>query len=258
MIHPIPNVWYFPSTYGDIRLERLSDFCTKLVYGDLSPAELEAISLLRTASMGPRCGWATREDWDAVQFDNFQLGEPQEREIEMSGPITEIGRFLRRRLRPGKPSLSVVRIGHGKLQEMSDSSYEDDVSDDEAKAVTTWTPLLGCPAPNFAHVRRRATRVLRDFLDEKQADQFEADQRFSTVGADTEHDYMLTSRSAPDELARFGGRSVFDETEKRAYCVHDWDIPPEEELLMLHCHLSLPGLETWVRSLPDVENRNTR
>lgn len=248
---PTPDVWYFPTAYGDIRLERLADFRTRLIYSQLTIPEQRVMTQLRTASMAGRCDWATQEDWDEVQNQDFETGDPQERAIQLAVPIADVGRFLRRRLRPDRAaSLSVVRIGQGKIQEMYESAHEE--SDDSVTAATTWRPVLGCPAPSFDSIRRRATRVLRAFLTPSQVDEFEAYQRFETVGADTGHRYMLTSRNAPDELRRFGNRSVFDLDERRAYCVHDWDIPAEEELLTLLCLLSLPGHEIWARSMPDV------
>jgi len=93
--------------------------------------------------------------------------------------------------------------------------------------------------------------VLRAFLTPKQVDDFNRHQRFVSVGADTGHRYMLTSRNAPDELKNFGARCVFDLDENRSYCVHDYDIPAEEELLTLHCLLAVPGYENWARAMRD-------
>jgi hypothetical protein len=121
------------------------------------------------------------------------------------------------------------------------------------KAVTVKKPKLGCPIPSFDQVRLRATRVLRAFLDPEQIDDFERHQRFVTRGADTGHLYMLTSRNAPDEYKNRGSRCVFDLDTNTPYCVHDYDVPAEEELLALHCLLSLPGYENWARAMPDHE-----
>jgi len=51
-------------------------------------------------------------------------------------------------------------------------------------------------------------------------------------------------------LKQCNGRQLYDLEEKRALCVHDWDLPPAEEMLALHLCLSLPGQEKYVRSLP--------
>jgi hypothetical protein len=39
--------------------------------------------------------------------------------------------------------------------------------------------------------------------------------------------------------------------ERLPMCVHDWEVPAPEELLALFVHLSLPGLEQYVRSISD-------
>jgi len=119
------------------------------------------------------------------------------------------------------------------------------------KAATVKKPRLGCPVPTFDEVKTRATRVLQAFLNPEQVEDFNRHQRFVTRGADTGHLYMLTSRNAPDEIKNYGSRCVFDLDDNRAYCVHDYDVPAEEELLALHCLLSMPGYENWARAMPD-------
>jgi len=42
---------------------------------------------------------------------------------------------------------------------------------------------------------------------------------------------------------------VFDLDENRPLCVHDWDIPPAEEMLTMHLLLSLPQWEPYIRGL---------
>jgi hypothetical protein len=288
MIHT-PNVWYFPANYGDIRLERAGDKSTKVIYFKLNPSEVEAMKALREASVSLRRRWTTEEAWAAIQNRDFKTGEAAERVITLDGSIAAVGRFLRKQLRPDRETVTVIRIGDGKIEEMRDQEHEvaeakpeakpdatvspaagdpDEGSaneegeetalaktgtDDAApvKAVTVKKPTVGCPAPSFAQIKLRATRVLRAFLTPKQVDDFNRHQRFVSTGADTGHRYMLTSRNAPDELKNFGSRCVFDLDENRSYCVHDYDIPAEEELLTLHCLLSIPGYETWARGMRD-------
>lgn len=289
MIH-VPNIWYFPSNYGDIRLERAGDRQTKLIYFKLTPAELAAMKELRKTSVGRR-KWATDEDWKNIQPRDFQTGEAEERVITLNGSITAVGGFLRKRLRPDRETVTAIRIGDGKIEELRDRAYdvgeeeerapdatiaadaadpdgepanEEDTAlaktgtdavakaDAPAKAATVKKPVVGCPAPTFDQIKLRATRVLRAFLTPQQVVDFERHQRFVTTGADTGHRYMLTSRNAPDQLRHFGARCVFDLDENRSYCVHDWHVPAEEELLTLHVLLSLPGHETWARGRPDL------
>lgn len=287
-----PHIWYFPSTYGDIRLEAVSERKTKLIYFKLTPTEVKAMQDLRSRSTATLRGWTSIEAWDKVQPRDFETGEAAERVIELGASITRIGDFLSARLRPDRQTITVVRSGQGEIREMKISTEpetaaestttaesepaadnvvpiatqdEPDVtprdeplaatgtdSTEPVKAATIKKPTRGCPAPSFEQIRLRATRVLRAFLTPQQAADFNQHQRFVSTGKDTGHRYMLTSRNAPDQLQNFGSRCLFDLDENRAYCVHDWDVPAEEELLALHCLLSLPGHETWARAMPDL------
>lgn len=44
---------------------------------------------------------------------------------------------------------------------------------------------------------------------------------------------------------------VYDATEQTAYCVHDWTVPAEEEVLGVALLLQLPGRESFIRAIPD-------
>lgn len=276
-----PHIWYFPSNYGDIRLEDVGGGKgTKVIWFRLTALEAQAMKSLRKASLHGRRKWATAEDWDNLGDNIFETDVASEIHLELKAPLGKVADQLTRVLRPERATVHVMRIGQGKIEEVRTSDFVDDVSDadadaggkedspfrkeakedskalaktgsdDIAKVTTVKKPVRGCPAPSFEQVRLRATRVLRAFLSPEQVEDFEQYQQFVTVGADTGHQYMLTSRNAPDDLSRYGGRCVFDLDENRAYCVHDWDIPAEEELLTLHCLLSLPGYETWARGIP--------
>ena len=83
-----------------------------------------------------------------------------------------------------------------------------------------------------------------------QVSDFERRQSFVTTGATTGHRYAVTSRLARDGIAQYR-RSLFDLDEGRAYCVHDWDVPPAEECLALHVFLRVPGGEKYLRDVPD-------
>lgn len=294
-----PNIWYFPSNYGDIRLEAVDNKTTKVIWFRLTVDERKAMETLRKRSIRLSMGgsWANKSDWDKIGEASFSLGDPSERSIILHGPLVKVGEVLTKALRPDRGSVHVMRIGQGKIEEfrnfeqspeeqgnvveITDHVRKKDGADDEAttalaktgtdgeattalaktgtddaveptKVATVKKPVQGCPIPTFDQVKKRATAVLRAFLDPSQIADFEKYQRFVTRGVDTDHLYMLTSRNAPDEIAHYGSRCVFDLDENRPYCVHDYDVPAEEELLALHCLLSLPGYETWARGEPDA------
>ena len=70
--------------------------------------------------------------------------------------------------------------------------------------------------------------------------------RFVSVGADTGHRYMVTSRQCTDGLLSFQ-RTLYDLDEERPLCVHDWSVPAAEEMLALHMMLGLPRWESYLR-----------
>lgn len=116
------------------------------------------------------------------------------------------------------------------------------------KGTTVAAPTRGCPPPNFSPARLRAREVLTAFLTPEQREDFERHNRFITVGATTGHRYMITSRHATDTL-RDVQRTLFDLDEQIPLCVHDWDVPPEEEMHALNILIQLPGWERYCRHL---------
>lgn len=276
-----PNIWYFPSAFGDIRLEQAegSSSVTRVIFYSLTPREAEALEGLRKKSLHWRRKWATQEDWDRVRTEGaFKVGDRTEHHILLKADLQAIAPILNKELNPDRRTLHVMRIGQGKIEEIREEKFAAPESEVEArqeavaqdanaqaryaaeqkkkeeagaphrkeanlpavipktapaKAVTVKEPIRGCPPPDFAAITRRATRVLKAFLTPVQISDYEKHQRFIVRGADTGHRYMLTSRNAPDQLACYGSRTVYDMTEGRAYCVHDWDVPAEEELLSL-------------------------
>jgi hypothetical protein len=110
-----------------------------------------------------------------------------------------------------------------------------------------------------------------------------------SIGHETGHRYLVTSRNARGRLAKTDGRSLYDLDEPRwsarilrrldavgalvdvapdanihharvdvrscagrAFCVHDWTVPASEEMLALHLFLTMPGREHYLRDIPDT------
>lgn len=267
------TTWYLPSFYGDIRLDTTDKGHTKITWYKLSGAEAFAIAKLRESSVGATRRWATKDDWAKIPIESFKPGDTRETSLVLRGPIDKIESVLTKALKPDRKTLRVVRISGGAIEEIHDRTFDRELiekkhpyRDEEtaiavreetkpekkpAIATTVAQPVRGCPAPDFEKVRQKATRVLKAFLTPSQTSDFEKYQRFVVTGADTGHRYMLTSRNAPDELSRFAGRQVYDLDEERSFCVHDWAIPAEEELLTMALLLQLPGRESWMRDIPD-------
>jgi hypothetical protein len=162
--------------------------------------------------------------------------------LEVEMPIGKMQRALAKKIAKDRATLSAVTFQNGSMTEVQEV-----VPAGAKKGVTVKKPTLGCPLPEFEIADVRATRVLRSFISPEQAADFERHQRFVSVGVETGHRYVLTSRQ--HEAYRTGaGLRDLDEG-GRVYCVHDWDVPAAEELLGLHVCLQLPGWETYLRGL---------
>lgn len=267
--------WYLPTFYGDIRLERLERSKTRVVLVQLTPSEKKAAKKLRETALAPP--WRSTPWCEAEAFPPID-DLPIEKAIDLNAPLGKVQKLLAKALKPERTLMDVVKFTDGKMEEVTnwpidpevEPGYRDKATPTpekpkaeakpekpkkpkkEPKAGTTVAqPTQGCPAPNFQQAKDRATEVLCAFLNPDQIDDFNRYQRFVTVGADTGHRYMLTSRTARDQLGHYGDRSVYDLDARHSLCVHDYTIPAPEELLSLHLFLSLPGREAYIRAIPE-------
>jgi len=273
-------VWYLPSMYGDVNLTRISEATTRLTIVGLSPTEKEAVKALFARALKPG---VIGQPWvDSAQtLSAIDLDSEKEQSIDLKAPMSRVQDFLQKKLKPHRKMVSAVRFTNGKMEQVTsatlqtiDSVVQTPTSQDgaatttpagttpekktepkpkPAAAVSVAQPVLGCPAPDFDDVEIRATNVLKAFLTPQQVADFERRQQFIAVGADTGHRYLITSRNSKHALGHASYRSLYDIDEQNAFCVHDWEVPAAEELLGLFVHVSIPGLETYVRNVPDMD-----
>jgi hypothetical protein len=265
--------------YGDIKLEKVTDKSTRLTLVGLSPTEKEAVKALFLRAVKPgafKKVWTSEATLREIDLDSLRF-----QTVALDAPISQVQDFLQKKLKPHRKQVSVVRFASGRLEELSEATLQvidgtaEDVpgtvveaqstpvadkkektpatkkEDKPAVAATVAQPALGCPVPEFDDVEIRATRVLKAFLTPEQVEDFNRRQQFVAVGADTGHRYLLTSRQSRHAFEQASFRSLYDMDERQALCVHDWEVPAAEELLGLYLHVSLPGLEGFVRSMPD-------
>ena len=116
-------------------------------------------------------------------------------------------------------------------------------------AVTVAAPRIGCPTPLWPEADMRANRVLEAFLTPDQLVDYRRHGAFVAVGADTGRRYVITNRERPGMAQHFEFRSIYDVDGDRPLCVHDWDVPPPEEMLALKLCVELPGREYHIRRL---------
>lgn len=251
--------WFLPSMYGDISLARVSPSSTRLTITGLSPTEKTAMQALfkKAVTSGPLTSpWTTSDKISALDLDS-----KDEQTLELDAPITKVQDFLQKHLKPHRKQISAVRFSSGRVEQVTEATLQvidsketsEKKTDKPAAAVTVAQPVLGCPVPEFDEVEVRATRVLKAFLTPDQIRDFERRQQFVATGADTGHRYLLTSRHSKHAFESVHSRSLYDIDEQKAFCVHDWEVPASEELLGLTLHVQMPGLEQYVRNVPDRE-----
>jgi len=227
------TTWYVPSFYGDVRMERTEEKKTTVKWEKLTEAEREALGKLAAE--------VAKKNWllltTTSPSDVFSAGRGS---AVLKAPLEKVRKVVARTLKPNRKLVEVVRFADGRMTE--------EVSAPGAIAgVTVAKPVLGCPAPNFAEADLRAREVLFAFLGDGQRADFDRHNAFVTVGSATGHQYVVTSRRARRMLQQHGGRQLYDLDERRAYCVHDDDVPAAEEMLALHVMLQLPWGERYLR-----------
>jgi hypothetical protein len=236
-------LWYLPSFYGDIKLQDLTETKTKttVTWNLLTPSERKALNSLKDK--------AETKNWlaSAYKLDDFSLDKG---ELVLEAPIGRVQKILARTLRPGRKLISVVKWSSGKLEEVTSADLEGAADEDKksAKGVTVTKPGRGCPMPRLGQAELKARHVLFEFLTDEQMDDFRDLQQFVSTGALTGHKYMVTSRNAPAQLARYDGRQLYDLVEQRSFCIHhDGFVPAAEEMLTLHLMLQFPLHESYLR-----------
>lgn len=242
-------LWMIPSFFGDIRVVSTSPTTCKVLVEQATEQEQQALKTLHKEALKKKWLPASSTDFGAV--------------TELQAPIEKVSKLIAKALKPGKRLVSAVKFANGKMEEVTESSLKATASTaassastptpakaEPTLATTVAAPVRGCPAPDFSPARLRAREVLTAFLTPAQREDFERYDRFIAVGATTGHRYMITSRHARDQLANYQ-RSLFDLDEKKPLCVHDWDVPPEEEMHAIHILTQLPGWERFLRTLPE-------
>jgi hypothetical protein len=261
----IIGIHYVPSFYGDIRFARTGDKTCTLIAEQLSLPERDA--LIKFDEYARRKKWLSRAEKPLIET----------LKADLLVPVEKAGKRIAKFLKPHRKLVTAVRFQDGRMEEVTESRYDDvkliesvcakeekpkpkpepekPLIETTATATTVAAPFTGCPLPDFETADVRATRVLNAFLDDEQREDFAKHQGFITVGADTGHRYMVVSRNATGRLEQYAGRQLYDMDADWAICTHDWQIPAAEELLSLHVMLSLPGWERNLCNLPEEANQ---
>ena len=246
-------LWYITSFFGDIRVETIDEKSCKVIVQEATAQEKMALELLTKT--------AIKKKW-VPEGTVFGVN------TVVQATTRRVANLIAKSLKPTRKLVSAVKFSNGKIEEISEQTFT--VPDgklsktetgglSEPKAATTVaTPTKGCPPPDFSPAQLRARDCVMAFLSPEQREDFLRFNRFIAVGVTTGHRYMLTSRTNRDDLQRYH-RTLYDLDDDKPLCVHDWDIPAEEELHALHIMTQLPGHEQFIRELEDVDlTRNTK
>lgn len=217
-----------------------------------------ALRLRATKKTFGRKPWATEADFAPVS--NAQYRTKAGLTISLNAKIEEVQAVIAKALKPTRNLLSAVRFMNGKIEEIRHAQSAEGevepvlpaVEKEPVAAATVAKPTIGCPMPDFPEADIRASRVLEAFLDPFQIKEYQRFGAFTAEGVDSGHRYMIANRERPQMLKACEGRQLYDLEERRALCVHDWDVPPAEEMLGLLLCLVIPGQEKYVRSLPET------
>jgi hypothetical protein len=253
-------MWFLPTFHGDIQLEKKGPEETVLRAFELTPTEEVAMATLREHAIKKglvRKPWATAKDFIAISSPSYRTSAGVT--ITLRAKIEAVQKVLAKALKPERSLLTAVRFMDGRIEEVREPKSEKkepavlELPKEEPKAaVTVAKPVVGCPMPEFPEADVRASRVLEAFLDPDQIRDYRETGAFVTRGADTGRRYLVANRERPSMLKKCGGRQLFDLEENRALCVHDWSVPPPEEMLALHLFLVTPGNESYIRTLPET------
>ena len=184
--------------------------------------------------------------------------------IHLKAPIEDVQKILAKALKPERTLLTAVKFSDGQIEEVHAVPTPEGPREVIAEkppeapqpvvATTVARPVNGCPMPDFPEADIRASKVLETFLSPGQIADYRKTGSFITTGADSGHRYLICNRERPTFMGRYlDGRQLYNLETKQPICVHDWAVPPPEEMLALHLCLSLPGREVELLHLPEVD-----
>lgn len=241
-------VWFIPSFFGDVRLRRTDTGC-EIHAAELN--EVERAGLRSFQVKAANLGWLPKKIGDLGLNGKYAV----------NASIDDVSRVLARHLKTHRKLVDLVIFEDGTVkdvtktvdggEEIADEPYR--TASPPKAAATVAKPTQGCPAPDFDIADVRATEVLLTFLDPQQAADWSKHQSFITKGASGLR-YAITSRHAAKKLKGTTFQPGFERTfycldDRQAFCVHDWVVPPAEEVLTMHLMAQTPHGERYLRHL---------
>jgi hypothetical protein len=228
---------FFPTTFGDIRLEGQGNG-TILRTTKLSGLEEKAVrSLLKDYA-------AETDRTERAKLAMLPLDRIEESAFALALKWDKAHRAAMKALKPGRDTITAYKLEMVGAQPSAIQLAATGKPPEGTVAVTTEAPPKGCPM-RASEVREvRADRVLREFLTALQVRDLDARGAVAVAGGDTGHVYRVAHRHSA--LACSSGNLVTDLTTGRRYCSEVTLLPPSEELLALMLVLRFRE-RRWIR-----------
>ena len=238
-----PALWYIPSFYGDLRLER-SGAGTTLSWENVTPTERKVLQSL--------FAHAVSKQWTKEAEHDLSKGS-----LLLKSDLPRVQKFLVKALKPGRKTVDFVQFSDGKIEEIQHGELPPPSDKDleaaapvaaPVKAATVAKPTLGCPEPDLVKAELRARDVLFAFLNDEQREDFRTRNAFVTEGAGTGHRYIVTSRHAVISSRTRDGSSTTSMTRRRSACTTT-ACRRRRRCSRLHLLLKAPEHERYLRHL---------
>lgn len=228
---------HVPTTYGDVRLSKRTDETTLLETHDLTYAETAVVRKLL-------------KKYKAEGGDD-EASKLRGRTFSIPKPLAKVHKQFVKLLKPGKETVTAVKLKDGRLEEVSDISQVEEMAKDgklakEGAAATVEKPKRGPHARLLDKREIIASEVLRKFLNDDQIEDFDERGCFVAKGCDSGNRYLIRHRHSKYRArGDIGSWYVADLDRRLGVCNYPTGLPPSEETLALLIMISCREQE-WV------------
>jgi hypothetical protein len=204
---------YYVTTFGDISIEQTEDKEIKLTTSNLTYGERRLVrEILKEYKID------TKEDAE-IENGSFVIAEKT-----AGKTIEDVHKFMKKKLKKNKATITALKFKDGSIE------ISEEIKQEAETGAIVEKPSRGCPMPVAIAGEIRASVVLKEFLSDKQNDDFEKHLQFVSKGNYTGIPYLITSRWTKS-VEKWG--QVYDTVNKKTICANCMELPPSEEMLSL-------------------------
>lgn len=234
--------WFFPSFYGDFRLEQTDKKRSVLIVEKATLAEKKILKDFLKKAHG--------KDWCETVPD-LTLGEIR---LELSTDVATSGKMLLKFAKPKKATLTAVKSVGGAIEVVegtNESAITQVMKAETVAAASVSRPTLCCPTCEVGDTNLRASEVLQSFMTPEQHERWAAKRQLVAVGNLTGHRYLVSHRNTKQAAKQT--KICLDLDDNQVLHFHDSSVPPEEEVLATK--LILEHKEHWLRNEASLTGR---